>query len=264
MTHERDFDRLARAWLELAPDEAPNRVVAAVLQAAEATPQVRRRVAWPTWRPFSMNRLSLAAGAVAITVIFVGGAFLLSRQPEATGVGVSATPSPTAVPSASSVSPNPAVPPGPAHFISPLYHYGVDLPAGWLAREARLPWRTGRPGNDSPVIDLFHRPNGELVWGFAGSTDLDLAGLTDERIAANLADHGDTCPPRPAFGGPIQIAGQPGIMLGWDCGLLINMAFTIKEGVSYQFVFRDSTIAAATDAADRATFDDFLNTVELP
>ena len=23
MTHERDFDRLARAWLELGPDEAP-------------------------------------------------------------------------------------------------------------------------------------------------------------------------------------------------------------------------------------------------
>ena len=45
MTTERDFDRLARAWLELAPDEAPDRVIAAVLQAAETTPQMRRRLA---------------------------------------------------------------------------------------------------------------------------------------------------------------------------------------------------------------------------
>ena len=43
MTSERDFDRLAQAWLELGPDEAPDRAVAAVLQAAETTPQVRRR-----------------------------------------------------------------------------------------------------------------------------------------------------------------------------------------------------------------------------
>ena len=264
MTHERDFDRLARAWLELAPDEAPDRVVAAVLQAAEATPQVRRRVAWPTWRSFSMNRLPMAAGAAAILVILVGAGFLLSRQPETTGAGVAATPSPTAVPSAASVSPTPAVSPGPSRFMSPLYHYAVDLPAGWLAREARLPWRTGMPGYESPVIDVFHRPDGELLWGFAGSTDLDLAGLTDERIAANLADHGDTCPPKPALREPIDVAGQPGMMLAWDCGLLINMAFTIKDGISYQFVFRDSTIVAATDAADRATFDHFLNAIELP
>ena len=264
MTSERDFDRLARAWLELGPDEAPDRVVAAVLQAAEATPQVRRRVAWLTWRSFSMNRLPMAAGAMAILVILVGGGLLLSRQPETTGGGVSAAPSPTAMPSVSSVSPTPSVSPGPAHFISPLYRYTVDLPAGWFAREARLPWRTGMPAYDAPETDLFHRPNGELTWGFAGRTDLDLAGLTDERIAANLADHGDTCPPKPTLRESIDIAGQPGIMLGWDCGLLINMAFTIKDGISYQFVFRDSTIAAATDAADRASFDVFLNSIGLP
>ena len=58
MTSERDFDRLARAWLELGPDEAPDRVIATVLQAADTMPQVRRRVAWPIWRSFTMNRSS--------------------------------------------------------------------------------------------------------------------------------------------------------------------------------------------------------------
>ena len=34
---------------------APDRVLTAVLQAAETTPQVRRRIRWPTWRSFDMT-----------------------------------------------------------------------------------------------------------------------------------------------------------------------------------------------------------------
>src|SRR3954462_7213471 len=97
MTRERDFDHLARAWLELGPDEAPDRVVAAVLQAAETTPQVRRRLARPTWRSFQMNRLPVAAGPAAVLTVLIGGVLLQNRPPDATGVGVSPTPSPTAV-----------------------------------------------------------------------------------------------------------------------------------------------------------------------
>ena len=87
MTSERDFDRLARAWLELGPDEAPDRVVAAVLQAVEDTPQVRRPLRWPTWRSFKMNRISQAAGLAAILVVVIGGGILLSQrnQPAAGG-----------------------------------------------------------------------------------------------------------------------------------------------------------------------------------
>ena len=46
MTSERDFDRLARAWLELGPTRRRIASVAAVLQAAQTTPQARR----PSWR----------------------------------------------------------------------------------------------------------------------------------------------------------------------------------------------------------------------
>jgi hypothetical protein len=80
MTDERDFDRLARAWLELGPDEAPDRVVAAVLQAAETTRQVRRPLRWPIWRSFKMNRVFQAAGAVAVLVVVIGGGILLSQR----------------------------------------------------------------------------------------------------------------------------------------------------------------------------------------
>ena len=54
MTIERDFDRIARAWLDLGPNEAPDRSVAAVLQAIETTPQVRR--------PIRLVRRGLAIG----------------------------------------------------------------------------------------------------------------------------------------------------------------------------------------------------------
>ena len=115
MTSERDFDRLARAWLELGPDEAPDRVVAAVLQAAETMPQVRRRVAWPTWRPFQMNRLLLFAGAAVLLVAVIGGGALIGGR---ASVAVSVTPSPTVVPSPSAASSAAATTPVPAELRS--------------------------------------------------------------------------------------------------------------------------------------------------
>lgn len=114
MTDERDFDRLARAWLELGPDEAPDRAVAAVLQAAETTPQVRRPLRWPTWRSYNMNRISQAAGLVAVLVVAIGGGIILSQRdrPAAGGpvTSPSAAPSHSVAPS-QSVAPSPSVAP---------------------------------------------------------------------------------------------------------------------------------------------------------
>jgi hypothetical protein len=100
MTGERDFDRLAQAWLELGPDEAPDRVVAAVLQAAQTTPQARRPIRWPLLRNDKMTRLPVLATVAATIVIVVGGLLLISR-PNDRGVGApSASPSPSASPAA--------------------------------------------------------------------------------------------------------------------------------------------------------------------
>jgi WD40 repeat protein len=78
MTDKRDFDTILRAWLDQMPSEAPDRVVASVLQATEAAPQA---VALPRighWRSFPMNRFSISAVAVAI-VALVGGGLILTR-----------------------------------------------------------------------------------------------------------------------------------------------------------------------------------------
>jgi hypothetical protein len=92
MTTDCDFDVIARAWLDLMPDEAPDRTVAAVLQAVDTTPQVRRPIRWPTWRSTTMNRLSIALGAAAVVV--VAGTLVLSQAGAPPSVG--ATPSPIA------------------------------------------------------------------------------------------------------------------------------------------------------------------------
>jgi len=95
-TTNRDFDRIARAWLDLMPDEAPDRVIAAVLQATAGTPQLR---AWPRtgpWRP-QMNRFFLVAAAAAAIVLVIGGGAILTRFNDPS-IGGPSTPSPSASP----------------------------------------------------------------------------------------------------------------------------------------------------------------------
>ena len=79
MTTDRDFDRLAQAWLELGPDEAPERTVAAILQVTEAMPQVRRGFRWPAWRNLTMSRSSLLIGAWAAVLVAVAGVAMVAR-----------------------------------------------------------------------------------------------------------------------------------------------------------------------------------------
>lgn len=105
---ERDFDRIARAWLDQGPSEAPERTVAAVLQAIETTPQIRRPFRWPTWRSPTMLRFSLLAvvgGALLVSL----GALVLSGGgpgPAPTAPAPSVAPSPTASDTGSAAIPD--------------------------------------------------------------------------------------------------------------------------------------------------------------
>ena len=101
MTVDDDFDRISRAWLDLMPDEAPDRAVDAVLRAVAMTPQVRR---WrpASWRPISMNKFAYVIAAAAL-VVAVGGALLLTRPgPDS---GSSTVPTPSVSPSAGGAIP---------------------------------------------------------------------------------------------------------------------------------------------------------------
>ncbi len=107
MTSERDFDRIARAWLDLGPNEAPDRAVAAVLQAVESMPQARRPIRWPFWRPAHMSRLP-ALAIIAGLIIIVAGAIALSSGSPGPGPSVAPSVAPSAVASAT-----PSFRPGP-------------------------------------------------------------------------------------------------------------------------------------------------------
>ncbi len=110
MTTERDFDRIAKAWLELGPDEAPDRVVAAVLQSVETTPQARRWLGWPIWRSSVMNRLHTVAAVAAAVVVVIGGAILLTRPSQPAVGGPTTPPSLSAsLPPSAAPSPSEAV-----------------------------------------------------------------------------------------------------------------------------------------------------------
>ena len=65
MTANREFNDIARAWLDLMPSEAPDRVVDSVLQAVETAPQVRPSYA-DSRRLSKMTRFALAAAAAQI------------------------------------------------------------------------------------------------------------------------------------------------------------------------------------------------------
>jgi hypothetical protein len=125
MTRERDFDRLAKAWLDLGPTQAPDRAIAAVLRAAERTPQVRRPFGLPIWRPFAV------AAVVVLAIVVVGGGLLLIQRNQP---NVGPIPSPSATPSPS-ISPSPSGPPASAAAIvlqrAPA-NLGCDsLPSMW-------------------------------------------------------------------------------------------------------------------------------------
>jgi hypothetical protein len=133
MTDERNFDRIARAWLDLMPNEAPDRTIAAVLQAVETTPQVRSPLRWLTRRFPNMNRLLMPAAIAAAAVLAVGGGLYLTRSDGPSPGGPSPTPLPSASPSGASPSASSSTALTPAALRNPWLGEVVEaqgLPSG--------------------------------------------------------------------------------------------------------------------------------------
>ena len=113
MTTDRDFDRIAVAWLDLMPDKAPDRVVDEILEDVALTPQARRPLVRMPWTSPRTDRLLLIAATVLLGVALLGGAVLLAGGSPTTPLPTPAVP-PPAVPSptaAVTAVPSPAVAP---------------------------------------------------------------------------------------------------------------------------------------------------------
>jgi hypothetical protein len=144
-------------------------------------------------------------------------------------------------------------------FTSDTYGYSLTVPTGWGWVQASARWNgKGSPGAIDPVADQFIGPADTSSWAFAAPTTKGLRAYVKATIQGTVEDHADTCPkPTPDAQHPIEIGGQPGMLLAWDCGLLINQAVTVEHGVGYFFGFRDPSVQAPTDAADHRLFLEF-------
>jgi hypothetical protein len=139
----------------------------------------------------------------------------------------------------------------------------VTLPAGWSSGPAILRWDgVSQPSSNAPEADKFGGPSTASAWAFDGPFKGDLAAFVADRITANHRDHGDTCPEVvPEVNEPIHVGSEPGVLLAWDCGILINQAVVVRKGVAFTLCMRDPGIHAATDPADRAILDGMLSSV---
>ena len=182
------------------------------------------------------------------------------------GPGVSPSPTATVVPApstAATVAPASPTAAMPVRFTSPLYGYDIVVPAGWSIGPATRTWdAASAPSANAVTVDKFVARADMSVFVYAGPTTLDLAGFVDAYNAWTVRDHGNTCPAKaPEKTEPIEIDAQPGTLLLWDCGILINVAVVVRDGVGFVFVMRDPTVPRATDPADRAILDALLASV---
>ncbi len=188
-------------------------------------------------------------------------AVLLAISGCASGTVVSGTPSPSLSPSIAS-SPSPAPP---TSFTSPKYGYTVMLPGGWRALEATVAWNgTSKTSSDTPNVDRWLSPTEASGWAYAAPFPSDLTAYSKKTVADTLKFHSSTCPPTPEAQSPIAIDGEPGVLLAYDCGILINVAVAVHHGVGYVFAMRDPSVPAATDPTDAAIFAGLLASVRFP
>jgi hypothetical protein len=97
MSDDRSFERNARAWLELGPTDAPNRVVQGALLEIASTPQ--ERGLWIPWRLPNMNPFGrLVAGVATIAVVLAVGGILVGPRLGPGGSPPTPAPTPSSIP----------------------------------------------------------------------------------------------------------------------------------------------------------------------
>jgi hypothetical protein len=183
MSTNRDFDRIAGAWLAEGPKELNDRVLDAALDEVHLTHQ-RRRIAVP-WRLPPMNTpVRLVAVVAIIAVVGYAGLTFLNLSSDV-GARPSPTPSPTLAPTATpGPTPGPTLPPidttGWVTYESSLYELSIGHPPGWEEIPASRPWSYEVDTNDwlSPGMEAFFTADDAGVRVSAWGVPLD-PGFTD-------------------------------------------------------------------------------------
>lgn len=249
MSVRKSFDQRLNDWLDEGPQVAPHDLLHAVLEEVPAVRQERRRLFVGWWRILMLTSARLGVAAIAVAVV---AAVVIATRP-APSVGTGPTPTPTPIAS-------------PSTFTSRLYGYSISVPPGWTATWSVNRWDGGgAPDIQDLVNDNFVSPGTAAMIVAAAPTSKDLATYTADGIAVTYAIHKDTCPgaQHPDSVESITIGGEPGELESINCGILINVAYTVHAGQGYRFTFRDPAVQAATDPADKATFLAMLASVQF-
>jgi hypothetical protein len=248
MSVRKPFGDRLNDWLDEGPQVAPYDLLRTVLEELPAHRQERH---WPfggRWR-IPMNaftRIGLVAVSMAVAVTIAAVAINAFRPAPSIGPKPTATPAP------------------PTTFTSRLYPYSISVPAGWTATWAAARWDgSGAPDRQDLTVDVMVSPGTEVALGQAAPTKKSLAKYVADEIAINYQVHRATCPEQPSSVESVTIGGEPGKLAVWDCGLMVNVAFTVHAGQGYRFTFVDTAVHSAPHPAGLATFRAMLASVKF-
>ncbi|HEV8403543.1 MAG TPA: hypothetical protein VGQ31_10960 [Candidatus Limnocylindrales bacterium] len=254
MTLDRDFDRIAGAFLADGPVELPDRVLDAVVDQIHLTRQ-RRAVRTP-WR-FPAMTTPLRLGMTAIIGVFILGVVLLIARPDRPafgGPGPSPTPQTAATPKPSSAT----VPTLDQSFTSARNGFTVHYPTGWTATRATAPWAAGTETFwGDPALDVIRTGDAR----FESASQSLGSSQSPEDWLASYCSHNT---PPITCGPAITIGSQTG-EIGLDGDLAIG-ATVVRGGVVYDaaiVVDRRGYEFTLDGHVDRALFDALLATISF-
>ena len=153
MTTERDFDRIAVAWLADGPEELSERVIDAAVDQIHLTRQ-RRAIRAP-WRLPTMTMHARVAALVAAGVLILAGVAVVGTGGGRTGPSPTQAPTPSVAAAVPSARPSEAVDllPLDRTFNSPLNGYSIGTLPSWTVTPATKGWTSTIP--DSAFMDGF-------------------------------------------------------------------------------------------------------------
>lgn len=193
MSTDRETTRIVRSWLRADEDGPADRVLDAVLDRLDTTPQ-RRATWWPARRLPEMNntaKLALAAAAV-VALAFLGLRFLVPGGEGIGGPGPTPTPSPASTPI--------ALPDGPLEAGTYVTHplpapndsmsFTFSVPDGWEGAGGDLFLATGTEAPDGAAI-LFTQVTGlysdPCNADYFGDPDVSVGPTVDDLASAFAA-----------------------------------------------------------------------------
>ena len=218
MSTDRDTTRVVRSWLQTDEHESADRVLDAVLDRLDATPQ-RRATWWPARRTPPMNKfVAFAIAAAAAVVAVLVGAQLLGRS----NVGTDA-PTDTASPSTSPVV-NGALPaadaiPEGSYVIGDPFpvEMGLQIGSGWSMWGGPFDSQVGAIYEGSPddhgiIFVIVNNVYADACDPGAGAMTPELGPTVDD-LATALATQAGTESSDPV---PVTIDGHDGLYLDYS------------------------------------------------